>query len=67
MFYVSSLTFVIIVNALIPLQVFTSFQPPVNIITALVALCVLLYIEIQIWNAVWGKNGRWSIEKYTKK
>jgi hypothetical protein len=29
-------------------------------------LGVLLYLEIRLYNAFWGKKGRWSIEKYRK-
>jgi hypothetical protein len=60
------LTGAIIVDALLPLQVFVSFTFPVDVIASVIPLCILLYIEIRIWNAVWGKGGRWGIEKYTK-
>jgi len=60
------LTLVILVDVLLPLQAFKSFPLPVNIITALVALCVLLFIEMRVWNAVWGASGRWALAKYEK-
>ncbi len=60
------LALVLIVDVLLPLQVFMSLGFPVNMLAALVAVCVLLYIEMRIWNAVWGRSGRWSLEKYDK-
>jgi hypothetical protein len=55
---------VLLVDSLIPLQFFVSFASPYNIILTLVVFGVFLYIEIRIYNAVWGKNGRWALSKY---
>jgi len=60
------LALVLIVDVLLPLQVLMSISFPVNVITSLVAVCVLLYIEMRVWNAVWGRSGRWPLEKYDK-
>ena len=60
------LALVLIVDVLLPLQVFMSLGFPVNVLAALVAVCVLLYIEMRVWNAVWGHSGRWSLGKYDK-
>jgi hypothetical protein len=58
------LTAALLIDALLTLQLFMSFTFPINIITALVLLCILLYIEMRVWNAVWGRSGRWSLAKY---
>ena len=55
---------VLLVDSLIPLQFFVSFVSPYNIILTLVVFGVFLYVEIRIYNAVWGKNGRWALSKY---
>ena len=56
----------ILIDTLIPLEIFLDFFVPLNIILAIVVLIIFLYLEIRIYNAFWGKNGRWSIEKYKK-
>lgn len=55
---------VLFVDSLIPLQFFVSLESPYNIILTLVSLGVFLYVEIRIYNALWGKNGRWALAKY---
>jgi hypothetical protein len=55
---------VLLVDSLIPLQFFISLESPYNIIVTLVILGVFLYVEIRIYNAVWGKKGRWAFSKY---
>jgi hypothetical protein len=55
---------VLFVDSLIPLQFFVSLTSPFNIVIFLVTLCVLLFIEIRLYNAVWGKNGRWALKNY---
>jgi hypothetical protein len=63
-----SLFFVVIllVDTLVPLEAFRNLVFPINVIIAVAILGVFLYIEIRLYNAVWGKKGRWSIEKYKK-
>ena len=53
-----------LVDSLIPLQFYVSLTNPYNIIMTLVILVIFLYIEIRIYNAIWGKKGRWSLSKY---
>ncbi|HWR62840.1 MAG TPA: hypothetical protein VN365_00370 [Candidatus Thermoplasmatota archaeon] len=60
------LAVVLLLDTLFPLEVYQSLVVPLNIIVSIVLLGVLLYIEIRLYNAVWGKKGRWSIEKYKK-
>jgi|GEM_PF-951135 len=60
------LIFVLLTDTLIPLEIFLDFSFPLNIILALVVLIIFLYIEIRVYNTFWGKNGRWSLEKYKK-
>lgn len=55
---------VLLVDSLIPLQIFVSLVSPYNIIVTLVILGVFLYVEVRIYNALWGKNGRWALSKY---
>jgi len=57
---------VIIVDSLIPLEIFLDLPDYINIVLALIVLCIFLYVEMHIYNSLWGKNGRWSIEKYKK-
>jgi len=55
---------VLLVDSLIPLQFFVSLTSPFNIVVSLVTFCIFLFIEIRLYNAVWGKNGLWSLQKY---
>jgi len=57
---------VLFVDTLIPLQIFVDFPDIINIVSAMVVLIIFLYIEMRIYNLLWGKNGRWSLEKYKK-
>lgn len=59
------LTGALLGDALFSLEVFVSLPFPVSAITALVLVCILLYIELRIWNAVWGRGGRWGLDKYS--
>ncbi len=56
---------ILLIDTLFPLQLYESITSPFNIIASLVALGILLYVEVRCYNLLWGKNGRWSIEKYT--
>jgi len=58
---------VLLVDSLIPLQFFVSLASPYNIILTLVVFGVFLYVEIRIYNALWGKNGRWALAKYERR
>jgi hypothetical protein len=60
------LVVVLLVDTLFPLEAYRSLIFPFNIVVSVSILGVLLYIEIRLYNALWGKNGRWSIEKYKK-
>jgi hypothetical protein len=60
------LVVVLFIDAFIPLEVWRNLMPPINIILGLVVLGVFLYVEIRIYNSIWGKKGRWSIDKYKK-
>ena len=60
------LVVVLLIDTLIPLEIFQSFPVTVNIILALFILIIFLYIEIRIYNQLWGEKGRWSLEKYKK-
>lgn len=56
----------LLIDTLIPLEIFLDIFSPLNIILALVVLIIFLYIEIRVYNSFWGKNGRWPLEKYKK-
>lgn len=54
---------VLLVDSLIPLQFYVSLASPYNIIITLVILGVFLFVEMRIYNALWGKNGPWALTK----
>ncbi len=58
------LVIVLLVDTFVPLEGYRNLLFPFNIITAIILLGILLYIEIRVYNSLWGKKGRWSIEKY---
>ena len=60
------LVIVLLIDTLIPLEVFRMLYYPLNIVISLIILGIFLYIEIRLYNLIWGKKGRWSIEKYKK-
>ena len=60
------LVILLLVDSLIPLEILQYFPGIINIILALIILSVFLFVEIRIYNLLWGKNGRWSIKKYKK-
>lgn len=60
------LVVVLLVDTLILLEIFLDLFVPLNIILAIVFLIIFLYIEIRVYNAFWGKKGRWPLEKYKK-
>lgn len=55
---------VLLLDTLIPLEAYRSFIVPINFLIAIVLLGVFVYLEIRVYNALWGKKGRWSLEKY---
>jgi Flp pilus assembly protein TadB len=60
------LVVVLLVDTFIPLQILVDLPNIVNVVFALVALVIFLYVEMRIYNLLWGKKGRWSLEKYKK-
>jgi hypothetical protein len=60
------LVIVLLIDTLIPLEVFRMLFSPLNIVMSIIILGIFLYIEIRLHNSLWGKKGRWSIEKYKK-
>lgn len=61
-----SLFFVIVLllDTLIPLEAYRVLANPFHIIVPLIILGFFLYIELRIYNSLWGKHGKWSLEKY---
>jgi hypothetical protein len=57
---------VLLLDTLLPLEAYRSLIFPLNIITAIILLGVFLYLEIRVYNAIWGKHGRWALENYKK-
>jgi len=57
---------VLLVDTLIPLEIFRDLPSIINIVVALIALVIFLYVEMRIYNLLWGKKGRWPLEKYKK-
>ena len=60
------LVVVLFIDTLIPLQILIEVPDIFNIVLALFILVIFLYVEMRIYNMLWGKNGRWSLEKYKK-
>jgi hypothetical protein len=60
------LVVVLLIDTLIPMQILLDLPDIINIVTALVVLIIFLYIQKRIYDMLWGKNGRWSLEKYKK-
>lgn len=60
------LVIVILIDSLIPLEIFLDLPFIFNIVLALVVICILFFVEMRIYNSLWGKNGRWSLDKYKK-
>jgi len=56
----------LLIDTFVPLEVFRNLSSPFNIALCLVVLGVFLYVEIRIYNSLWGKKGRWSLDKYKK-
>jgi len=57
---------VLLLDTLLPLEAYRRLVYPLNIIITLIILGFFLYLEIRLYNAVWGKKGCWSLEKYRK-
>jgi hypothetical protein len=57
---------VLLLDSLIPLELFVTLAFPFNIIVSLTVVLFFLYIEVRVYNSIWGKQGRWSLEKYKK-
>lgn len=60
------LVVILLIDTFIPLEVFRDLPNPFNIVFSLVALGVFLYGEMVVYNSLWGKKGRWSLDKYKK-
>jgi hypothetical protein len=56
---------ILLIDAFLPLEVYRALPFPFNVIASLGFLGAFLYIERVIYNLLWGKKGRWSLEKYT--
>ena len=51
----------------IPLQLLLDFFTPLNYIASPLMFLILFYVELKIYEKIWGKKGIWSIEKYKGK
>jgi hypothetical protein len=60
------LVVILLIDTLIPLEIFRMLSYPLNIVISLIILGIFLYIEVRFYNSLWGKKGRWSVEKYKK-
>ena len=58
------LVLVLLLDMLIPLEIYRDISSPYNIVVSLVVLGVFVYGEIRVYNSFWGKKGRWSLDKY---
>ena len=57
---------VLLIDTLIPMEIFQVLPAIINIIFALLILILFLYVEIRIYNQLWGEKGCWSLDKYKK-
>ncbi len=57
---------VLLLDSLVPLQFYVSLASPYNIVLTIVVFIVFLYIEIRVYNKVWGKKGCWALSKYER-
>ena len=61
--FIASLMFL---DTFILLQILLDVPEPFGFILFGVILGIALYVEIRIYNSIWGKNGCWSIEKHRR-
>ena len=54
---------IMLFNTIILFQILLDVPEPFGFILFGVILAIALYVEIRIYNSIWGKNGYWSIEK----
>ncbi|KYK31632.1 MAG: hypothetical protein AYK22_02135 [Thermoplasmatales archaeon SG8-52-3] len=54
----------LLIDALIPLEILRRLPFITNFISAIITISIFLFVEIKIYNILWGKNGRWSIENF---
>jgi len=59
------ITIIMIIDTLLLLEIILYLKIPFNIIIFISAI-IFFYIELKIYNSIWGKNGKWSIDKYLK-
>ena len=57
---------IMIFDTFILLEIILILNIPINIIIFFITAYILFYFEIKIYNKFWGKNGKWSIDKYKK-
>ena len=50
----------------IPLELLLDFIIPLNYIVSLAVFLVIFYAELKVYKKIWGKKGKWSIEKYKR-
>ena len=60
------IVFVMLFDTFILLQLLVDVVSPFNYIVFFIVLSAMLYVEIRIYNSIWGRDGCWSIEQYKK-
>lgn len=55
---------ILVFNSFILLEILIFFNFPINIIIILIIAFILIFFEINIFNAYWGVNGKWSLDNY---
>ena len=57
---------IMIVDTFILMEIILILNFPINIIIFFTLGSIIFYIQFKIYNSLWGKKGKWAIEKYEK-
>ena len=58
------IVFSMLICVFIPLELLLYLFTPLNYITSTVVFLIIFYVELKVYEKIWGKKGKWSIEKY---
>ena len=58
---------ILFIDVFIPLEIYRFSSTPLTVVLSIFVLFLFFYVEIRVYIALWGKKGRWAVEKYTQK